>query len=97
MKVDVTYGWVASSLLLFVDAIPENSLDKEIRDEFISVTQGLLEGKLKGGEYDDDNFLGVQFDAQKQKNLETIIYRVVNTVCKEYDIPLQVRAIYVKN
>lgn len=96
MKTDVTYAWVSGALFIFVDAKAETKAEKAIVDEYIVIVQKMIENKLKGGEYDDGNFMAVNFDSVKKKQLETVIYRAINTVCREYDIPFKARAIYVK-
>jgi len=96
MKTDITYGWVSGALFIYVDAIPETDYDKEIQGEYVVLVQQMIDGKLKGTEYDDGNFMAVNFDSVKKDHLNEIIYRVVNTISMEYDIPFKARVIHVK-
>jgi len=97
MKIDVTYAFISGALFVYTDSTAENSIEKQLVKNFGDAVQFMIRDKLKGLDTDDGNFLGINFNEEKQKNVEIIIKRVVNTVSIEFKCPFKLNIKYVRD
>jgi hypothetical protein len=91
MKTDITYSYVYNSLIIFVNGEPENEYEKENRKMYEKAVKDVLERKLLGSEDDDGNFLGINFEDNKRKNIEREMKRVVKTICNDLKMEFKLK------
>lgn len=96
MKVDVTYSWIVNSVLVFVNCGAENEEELLFVEDFESMLRSLINEKLQGTADDDHSFLGLQFDARKKQNFETIFKRCTKTMSVEFgNVPFALSINYI--
>jgi hypothetical protein len=86
MKIDVVYGLVTNALMLYVNATPENKLEKKIKEDVEQELKESIQTVMNSQDQDDDHsYRGLTLDTINKTRINLVIKKLVYDIGVKYD------------